>query len=60
MLTVLQFMSSSIITHLCAFTLYSLILQKTNSVSREPVDVAELNVHSDITVMSFTRIRNQL
>lgn len=55
MFTALQFTSSSLITHLCAFSLYSLILQKPNSVPREPVEGAELNVHPDISVMSSAR-----
>lgn len=43
--------NSSITTHLFTFTLYSLVLQKSNSVSREPVGMAKLNVRSDISVV---------
>lgn len=47
MFLVLQLTSSRIVTHLFTFTLYSLILQETNSVSREPVKITKLDVCSE-------------
>lgn len=55
MFIVLQLTTSHIVTHLFTFTLYSLILQETNSVSREPVKITKLDVCSDITEMCYVR-----
>lgn len=55
MFIVPQLTTSHIVTHLFTFTLYSLILQETNSVSREPVKITKLEVCSDITEMCYVR-----